>query len=164
MTNVKKRLVLRVEVSETEKIIPTSLGPVTPFEVILTTVFSMDMNFWREKKISFCDFRGFCVISAGDAVFHFNTVPGKICFGGKSSFIVSQGLSASSLSLWFSQGTPHKMALDKCGQLRLISQMSLKRHVIQRCLLTLKVWSATIQKWSIHLSPLLQGKISVRYS
>ena len=162
MTNVKNRWVLRVEVSETEKIIPTSLGPVTPFEVILTTVFSMAYELLKgKKKNSFCDFRGFCVISAGDAVFHFNTVPGKICFGGKSSFIVSQGLSASSLSLWFSQGTPHKMALDKCGQLRLISQMSLTRHVIQPCLLTLKVWSATIQN---HLSPLLQGKISVRYS
>lgn len=34
MTNVKNRLVLRVEVSRAEKIIPTSLGPVIPFEVI----------------------------------------------------------------------------------------------------------------------------------
>lgn len=92
MTNVKNRLVLRVEVSETEKIIPTSLGPVIPFEVILTTVFSMTCELLKGKKNSFCDFRGFCL-------FDFNTVPGKICFGGKSSFIVSQGLSASFLSL-----------------------------------------------------------------
>lgn len=99
MTNVKNRLVLRVEVSETEKIIPTSLGLVIPFEVILTTVFSMTYELLKGGKIHFVIFRGFCVISAGDVLFHFNTVPGKIRFGGKSSFIVSQGLSASFLSL-----------------------------------------------------------------
>lgn len=58
MTNIKNRLVLRVEVSETEKIIPTSLGPVIPFEVILTTVFSMTCELLKGKKNSFCDFRG----------------------------------------------------------------------------------------------------------
>lgn len=53
MTNVKNRWVLRVEVSETEKIIPTSLGPVTPFEVILTTVFSMAYELLKGKKKKF---------------------------------------------------------------------------------------------------------------
>lgn len=50
MTNIKNRLVLRVEVSEAERIIPTSLGPVIPFEVILTTVFSMTCELLKGKK------------------------------------------------------------------------------------------------------------------
>lgn len=41
MTNVRNRLAVRAEVSETQTVIPTSLGPVIPFEVVLTTVFSM---------------------------------------------------------------------------------------------------------------------------
>lgn len=59
MTNVKNRLVLRAEVSETEKIIPTSLGPVIPFEVILTTVFSMTYELLKGKKIYFVILEGF---------------------------------------------------------------------------------------------------------
>lgn len=60
MTNVKNRLVLRVEVSETEKIIPTSLGPVTPFEVILTIVFSMAYELLKgKKKFHFVILEGF---------------------------------------------------------------------------------------------------------